>query len=120
MCGTGERAFLLLREWRSRIDWLCTNVILPGLVDGWILGDEFQSCQPARPTIYASPRRADLAHSGSDRVYIRHPISPIDLLLTLERLRNGGKQTVVVQHVAVAEGGQAVVAGAVNQGGISK
>jgi hypothetical protein len=41
-------------------------------------------------------------------------------LLTLERLRNGGKQTVVVQHVAVAEGGQAVVAGAVNQGGISK
>ncbi len=31
-------------------------------------------------------------------------------LLTLERLRNGGKQTVVVQHVAVSEGGQAVVA----------
>ena len=58
----------------------------PGLVDGWILGDEFQSCQPTRPTIYASPRRADLAHSGSDRVYIRHPVSPIDLLLTLERL----------------------------------
>ena len=86
MSGTGERAFLLLREWRSRIDWLCTNVILPGLVDGWILGDEFQSCQPARPTIYASHRRAALAHSGSDRVYIRHPISPIDLLLTLERL----------------------------------
>jgi CheY-like chemotaxis protein len=84
--GTGERAFLLLRAWRSRIDWLCTSVALPGLVDGWILGDEFQSCQPARPTIYASPRRADLAHSGSDRVYIRHPISPIDLLLALERL----------------------------------
>ncbi len=31
-------------------------------------------------------------------------------LLTLERLRDGGKQTVVVQHVAVSEGGQAVVA----------
>ncbi len=84
--GTGERAFLLLGEWRSRIDWLCTNVALPGLVDGWILGDEFQSWQPARPTIYASPGRADLAHSGPDRVYIRHPVSPIDLLLTLERL----------------------------------
>jgi hypothetical protein len=37
-------------------------------------------------------------------------------LLTLERLRNGGKQTVVVQHVDVANGGQAVVAGTVNQG----
>ena len=41
-------------------------------------------------------------------------------LLTLERLRNGGKQTVVVQHVAVADGGQAVVAGTMNQGGERK
>jgi hypothetical protein len=32
-------------------------------------------------------------------------------LLTLERMRNGGKQTVVVQHVNIADGGQAVVAG---------
>jgi hypothetical protein len=37
-------------------------------------------------------------------------------LLTLERLRNGGMQTVVVQHVDVANGGQAVVAGTMNQG----
>jgi hypothetical protein len=36
--------------------------------------------------------------------------------LTLERLRNGGKQTVVVQHVAVSDGGQAVVAGTVTPG----
>jgi len=34
-------------------------------------------------------------------------------LLTLERMRNGGRQTVTVQHVNVAAGGQAVVAGAV-------
>lgn len=33
--------------------------------------------------------------------------------LTLQRLRSGGKQTVVVQHVTVGDGGQAVVAGAV-------
>jgi hypothetical protein len=32
-------------------------------------------------------------------------------MLTLERLRNGGKQTVVVQHLNVGDGGQAVVAG---------
>jgi hypothetical protein len=32
-------------------------------------------------------------------------------MLTLERMRNGGKQTVVVQHVNVGDGGQAVVAG---------
>ena len=37
-------------------------------------------------------------------------------LLTVQRLRSGGKQTVVVQHVHVNEGGQAVVAGKVGRG----
>jgi hypothetical protein len=37
-------------------------------------------------------------------------------LLTLQKLRTGGKQTVVVQHVQVSEGGQAVVAGSVASG----
>jgi len=36
-----------------------------------------------------------------------------DGLRTLERLRNGGRQVVVVQHVNVNDGGQAVVAGTV-------
>jgi hypothetical protein len=36
--------------------------------------------------------------------------------LTLDRLRNGGRQTVTVQHVTVQEGGQAVVAGTLKQG----
>jgi hypothetical protein len=34
-------------------------------------------------------------------------------LLTLQRLRTGGRQEVVVQHVQVNEGGQAVVAGSI-------
>jgi hypothetical protein len=41
-------------------------------------------------------------------------------LVTLDRLRAGGKQTIIVQHVQVNEGGQAVVAGKVKpraQGG---
>jgi hypothetical protein len=38
-------------------------------------------------------------------------------LLTLDRLRNGGRQVVTVQHVNVGDGGQAVVAGKVSTGG---
>jgi hypothetical protein len=37
-------------------------------------------------------------------------------LLTLQKIRTGGKQTVVVQHVQVSEGGQAVLAGSVASG----
>ena len=36
--------------------------------------------------------------------------------LTLQKIRTGGKQTVVVQHVQVSEGGQAVIAGSVASG----
>jgi hypothetical protein len=37
-------------------------------------------------------------------------------LVTLDRLRAGGKQTIVVQHVQVNGGGQAVVAGKMKAG----
>lgn len=37
-------------------------------------------------------------------------------LLTLQRIRTGGKQTVVVQHVQVSDGGQAVIAGSMKSG----
>ena len=38
---------------------------------------------------------------------------------TLQRLRTGGRQVVTVQHVNVAPGGQAIVAGEVTTGGQS-
>jgi hypothetical protein len=37
--------------------------------------------------------------------------------LTLQKLRHGGKQVVVVQHVHVSDGGQAVIAGDMTTGG---
>jgi hypothetical protein len=39
-----------------------------------------------------------------------------EALLTLQKIRTGGKQTVVVQHVEVSEGGQAVIAGSMKSG----
>lgn len=39
-----------------------------------------------------------------------------DAMLTLARVRGGGKQTVVVQYVQVKEGGQAIVAGKMGRG----
>ena len=40
-------------------------------------------------------------------------------LLTLQRLRTGGEQKIIVQHIAVSEGGQAIV-GNVRGGGRNK
>ena len=39
-----------------------------------------------------------------------------EALLTLQKIRTGGKQVVVVQRVEVSGGGQAVIAGSMNGG----
>ena len=41
-------------------------------------------------------------------------------MLTLHRIRSGGRQVVTVQHVQVTDGGQAIVAGNVLAGGMRK
>src|SRR3954471_5874429 len=58
LAGTGEQGLLLLREWPRRINWLYTKTELPGLVDGWILADEFHQAHPSRPVLYGVPRYA--------------------------------------------------------------
>ena len=46
LAAMGEQGLVLLREWPRRIDWLYTKAELPGLVDGWILADEFHQAHP--------------------------------------------------------------------------
>jgi len=63
--ATGERAFLALRDWSHPVDWLYTRANLPGLVDGWILADEYHDRHPNRAVVIAttearSSRQRDL------------------------------------------------------------
>jgi CheY-like chemotaxis protein len=48
---TGERAFLILRDWSRPIGWLYTRAALPGLIDGWILADEYHDTHRNRKVI---------------------------------------------------------------------
>ena len=54
--ATGESAFSLLRDWHRPISWLYTRADLPGLIDGWILADEYHDSHPRRPAVIAAPR----------------------------------------------------------------
>jgi hypothetical protein len=75
-----------------------------------------QPFEALEPTVRAHAVEASrLAHAAA-RVMSAFQ----DGMLALAKYRSGGRQTVVVQHVDVRDGGQAVVAGAVNtqrQGG---
>jgi CheY-like chemotaxis protein len=54
--ATGQSAFSVLRDWHRPIGWLYTRADLPGLIDGWILADEFREGQPDRAAVIAASR----------------------------------------------------------------
>jgi DNA-binding NtrC family response regulator len=85
LAGTGEQGLLLLREWPRRMDWLYSKTELPGLVDGWILADEFHQAHPGRPVLYGVPPHAKRPSHGGD-IILETPVSPrrvVDVLLRL-------------------------------------
>jgi CheY-like chemotaxis protein len=49
--GSGEQAFHVLRDWHYPVDWLFSRASLPGLIDGWILADEYHDSHPARAAV---------------------------------------------------------------------
>jgi hypothetical protein len=53
---------------------------------------------------------ARLANAGARMMQVFH-----EGLLTLQKLKNGGRQTMIVQHVQVSDGGNALVAATVNR-----
>jgi CheY-like chemotaxis protein len=73
--GSGEDALEIMRSQGNVIDWLLTDINLPGVIDGWVVGAEFHLNFPLRPVIYASagaPRAAPCAGG----IYVSKPYSP--------------------------------------------
>ena len=75
LAATGEQGLLLLRDWPRRIGWLYTKTELPGLVDGWILADEFRQAHLSRPVLYGFPPHAKVQSHGRG-ITLTTPVSP--------------------------------------------
>jgi CheY-like chemotaxis protein len=72
---TGEQALLTLVQERGRIDCLFTAVELPGLVDGWVLADEFRVTDAALPVVFAT-RSKPLRSRRSQEAFVARPVLP--------------------------------------------
>lgn len=83
---TGESAFTAIRKWRGRIDCLFSVVRLPGLIDGWILGDEFRRWNPDRPVLLAVDNSLDASRRMPSVAYLITPVSPLDVLERIKGL----------------------------------
>ena len=80
----GEDALAILRS--EHVDWLLTDIRLPGLVDGWIVGSEFTITHPLRPVIYISGTQPDSSRRPNGSLFLFKPVDASDLIGLFHRL----------------------------------
>jgi two-component system, OmpR family, response regulator len=84
----GEDALRILRDPDQRIDWLLTDIRLPGVIDGWVVGSEFTLTHPRQPVIYMSEVVQDSAsRRAANSIFLPKPVDVSDLVATFTRLK---------------------------------
>ena len=73
---SGEQALLVLVRERGRLDCLFTAIELSGLVDGWMVADEFRGANPDRRIVFATAATPPTARGGTGDVFIGRPALP--------------------------------------------
>ena len=84
--ATGEAALEILRSNQGGIDWLYTDIRLPGVLDGWRVADEFRFGHPVRPVIYASGYQTDGKRCVSRSRFLSKPFRPSELVAAVKEL----------------------------------
>jgi CheY-like chemotaxis protein len=82
---TGNAGLLSLCQQQAHINWLVTRVKLPGLVDGWLLADEYHRHNSGRPAILLSEVISEAEHASVDSVFVP-PHAPMRVLEALKGL----------------------------------
>ena len=83
--ATGEEALKLLAR-EGRIDFLVTDIRLPGKADGWAVAEAFRASYPDKAVIYVSAN-PELAHRRVPAsVFLSKPVEIANLLATCDRL----------------------------------
>ena len=89
---TGEEALEFLRGDGHCVDWLLTDINLPGAINGWVVGAEYHLNHPLRPVLYVSAFASPSSPQPADGVYISKPYSPAMIVDTIRNLAAEGER----------------------------
>jgi two-component system, OmpR family, response regulator len=84
----GADALEILRRHGPSIDWLFTDIHLPGEISGWIVGAEFNLNHPLRPVIYATASANQALVQAAGSVFIHKPYSPSEVFSVFKELES--------------------------------
>lgn len=86
---TGEQALWMLRDPGQQIGGLITDIRLPGVINGWVVGSEFNLSHPLRQVVYISGVEQDSASKrAANSIFLRKPVGIRELVTTMKRLAN--------------------------------
>jgi CheY-like chemotaxis protein/DNA-binding FrmR family transcriptional regulator len=81
VASTGEDALDMLQREDCSVDWLLADVVLPGRVDGWAVGDEFRLHNPYGRAVFISAyEQKDLSRKPQGSAFLYKPVRPAQLI----------------------------------------
>jgi CheY-like chemotaxis protein len=83
---SGEKALSILQDRKQEIDWLFTDIRLPGVIDGWRVADEFRLNHPLRPVVYATGYSPEEPRQLHGSFFFRKPYRPSQIVAAFHRL----------------------------------
>ncbi|HYF54902.1 MAG TPA: hypothetical protein VEA41_11645 [Salinarimonas sp.] len=84
-----KNAIELIREQPGEVDWLFTDIRLPGAVDGWRVADQFRFTYPLRPVVFATGSPNEKPRGLWDSLFLRKPYRTSEVVRAFELLRDG-------------------------------
>lgn len=91
--SSGEGGLTMLRRAGDVIDWLITDISLPGLVDGWEVAEAYRARHPDRPVIYASAGTPVEQRTVPGSLFIRKPFQVREVVAIARMMRTDAART---------------------------
>ncbi|WP_404295371.1 hypothetical protein ACD578_28075 (plasmid) [Microvirga sp. RSM25] len=91
---SGVQAFHILKDRRRPIDWLFSRAALPGLIDGWILADEYHDSHPHRAAVIAA---SQARVSAQGHIILKDP-SPTAVLDSMQCIMAQNQSSRIPSH----------------------
>lgn len=88
--ANGEEALKHLRS-AEPVDFLVTDIRLPGLIDGWAVALAARQRQSRLPVIYVSANPVDETRKVTDSLFLGKPVDIRQLLAACDRLVLNGR-----------------------------
>jgi DNA-binding FrmR family transcriptional regulator/CheY-like chemotaxis protein len=81
VAASGEDALDVLKQKDCAVDWLLADIVLPGRVDGWTVGQEFRERNPFGRVVFISAyEQKDLSRKTPGSAFLYKPVRPAQLV----------------------------------------